>query len=153
MDARIYFSHGMVFVYDSAEAAPGNDWTDEHSLQGFARRPTTANVATLIEFGCAHVHFGSHEELEKCDRVVAVSVCSESGAIAMSGVDPEDHVVWRGRPGWVRVSIGQTSNPDSRELRLIFVAEEAARDEPSAVREHGDWLRREFVESADTATY
>lgn len=150
---RIYFSHGMVFLYDSAERAPGNAWTDEHASQGFARRPTAANVATLVEDGCVDVEECSPELLDKCKRIVAVSIRSDSGAIAMSGVDPEDNVVWKGRSGWVRVSVGQTHGANEDELRLYFVAEEAVNEEPTRVRENGDWILRAFVETAEAARY
>ncbi len=153
MKTRIYFSHGMVFVYDSAERAPGNAWTEEHSSQGFARRPTAANVATLIEDGCVDVEIGSPELLDKSERVVALSIRSDSGAIAMSGTDPKDYVLWKGRPGWVRVTIGQTSGSDEQAIRLLFVAEEAAKEEPTRVREDGEWIRRDFIETAEAATY
>lgn len=153
MKARIYFSHGMVFLYDSTEPVPGNAWTDDHASQGFARRPTAANVGTLIEDGCVSVDEGSSELLDKCVRVVAVSIRSDSGTIAMSGVDPEDHVLWRGRPGWVRVTVGQTPGDEEQELQIFFVIEEAAKDEPTRVRENGEWTRHDFIETAEPARY
>jgi hypothetical protein len=153
MKTRIYFSHGMFFVYDSSERSPGNAWTDDHSAQGFARRSTTANVATLIEDGWLDVDVGAAEALNECERVVAVSVLSASGAISISGIDPEDQVLWRGRPGWVRVSMGQERSADEQEVRLVFVAEEAAKEESTRVRERGDWVRRDFIEAAEPAVY
>ena len=153
MGIRIYLSHGTLFVNDSAESAPGNDWTDEHSLQGFARRPTAANVATLIEYGCVDVEDGSPEHLDECERVVAVSVRSDSGMIAMSGVDGESYELWKGRPGWVRVTIGQRRGATELGLEVYVAAEESAKEESTRVRERGEWLRREFVETAQAARY
>jgi hypothetical protein len=153
MTARIYFSHGMFFLYDSSERAPGNAWTDEHSSQGFARRPTAANIGTLVEDGCFDVEVGSPELLERCERVVVVSIRSDSGTISISGTDPEDHIVWKGRPGWVRVTVGQTPGGDEHELRLFVVAEEAATDEATRVREGSEWVGGTFIESAEVARY
>ena len=135
MARRIDFSHGLFFLYDSWERAPGNAWTDQHSAQGFARRPTAANIATVIEDGCLDVEVGSPEVLDECQRVVAVSIRSDSGTISISGTDVEDHVVWKGRPGWVRATVGQMPGADDHEVRLFVVAEEATTEEATRVRE------------------
>ena len=153
MPRRIYFSHGMFFLYDASERAPGNAWTDEHASQGFARRPTAANIGTVIEDGWLDVEVGSPELLDECERVVAVSIRSDSGAISISGTEPEDHVVWKGGPGWVRVTVGQMLGAEDRELQLFVVAEEATTEEATRVRIRGEWVRRAFVETAEVARY
>jgi hypothetical protein len=154
MDTPIYFSHGLVFAYDTGEKAPGNDWTDAHVQQCFARRPTAANIATLENYGRATLERGTSESLDSCERVVSVSVRSESGIVALSGVDPgSECVLWKGRPGWVRVTIGQKRGPTELELRLLFLAEETSRDEASKVKEHGKWLEGPFVEEAEQARF
>lgn len=148
---RIYFSHGLFFLFDTAERCPGNDWIDSHSVQGFSRRATAANINTLIEDGVLDVEPGSPEQLDTCERAIAVSVRSDSGVVAMGSVDPVDHVIWKGRPGWVRVTVGQKRVANERELRVFFVAEEAVKEEPTRIREHGEWLRRDFLETAEVA--
>jgi hypothetical protein len=153
MIARIYFSHGIFLLFDSAERAPGNDWTEEHSSQGFARRPEVANIATLSEDGWFDVEVGSPELLDRCERVAAVSIRSDSGTILISGVDPGDHVLWKGRPGWVRVTLGQMPGPDEREWQLFVVAEEATTEESTRVRERGEWVRGAFIETAEPARF
>lgn len=95
MTARVYFSHGIVFLFDSAERSPGSDWTEAHGTQGFARRPAAVTIGTLIEGGCVEIETGSP----------------------------------------------------------FVLAEEAPAEEPTRVREHGEWVHRVFVETADVAQY
>ena len=153
MGAGLYFSHGIVFIHDVLERAPGNDWTDDHVAQRFSRRSTACNVATLIEDGFADVDAGSSELLEACERVVAVSIQTDGGAISIGGIDGRSEIIWKGRPGWVRVVLGQNLADGDSRLRMLLMAEEAAREEPTYVREQGEAVKGPFVESAKVALF
>jgi hypothetical protein len=153
MQTDIYLSHNFFFLFDSQELSAGNDWTDEHFSQGFARRPSAANIRTLIEYGRLDVEVGSPELLDKCERVVAISIRSDSGGISISGVGGEDLVVWKGRPGWVRLTVGQIPGAEDRELQLFVLAEEATNEEATRVRERGEWIRGAFVETAEAVRF
>lgn len=71
----------------------------------------------------------------------------------MSGSDPEDHVIWKGRPGWVRVTVGQMAGADDLEVRLFVAAEEAATEEATRVGSGGEWIAGPFVETAEAVSY
>ena len=44
-------------VFDESEQLPGCACTVKHSDQGFARRESTVNFATLLEYGLADLNF------------------------------------------------------------------------------------------------
>ena len=148
MNETIYFSHGVFFVYDEAEQVPGNDWSDTHVEQHFSRRAESANISTILAEGVADLRPGTPELLDTCNGVVAVSVLSRSGAVAISGCDPEDTVIWNGPPGWVRVTVGQKPGEREQHVTLVCLAEKAVDEQATRVREDGEWMSGPFLETS-----
>jgi len=62
--------------------------------------------------------------------------------------DAEQHVVYRGAPGWVRLTIGQRATGED-DLQVHVLAEPAADDEPTRVRRRGAWLADDLLETSD----
>jgi hypothetical protein len=77
-------------VYDASISLPGCGWTALHTRQGFARRGSTVNFRTLLEFGDARVsvYSGPYAPEGYYDRVVAVRFHSVRGQVLIEG--PED---------------------------------------------------------------
>ena len=92
---RLYFSYSQFMVYDESVRLPGCAWTDTHSAQGFARRESTVNFNTPLEFGYADVTVcnGSYQPHEQYVRVVAVPFLVSSGRVIVDG--PEELKVQR----------------------------------------------------------
>jgi hypothetical protein len=88
--SRFYFSYNQFMVYDASVRLPGCDWTDEHSAQGFARRESTVNFGTILEFGRADlvVTCGAYQPREEYQRVIAVPFRVTSGNVIVEG--PEE---------------------------------------------------------------
>jgi hypothetical protein len=86
---KLYFSYNQFMVYDASVRLPGCAWTDQHFAQGFARRESTVNFATLLEFGYAHVEIGNvYQAQREYSRVIAVPFLVTSGKIEVAG--PEE---------------------------------------------------------------
>lgn len=85
--ARLYFSYSQFMVYDESVQLPGCAWTEKHSAQGFARRPSTLNFGTPLEFGYASVtvSFGAYDGRGDYQRVVAVPFLVTSGRVVVEG--------------------------------------------------------------------
>jgi hypothetical protein len=77
LSSRFHFSYSQFLVYDASVRLPGCDWTDEHSAQGFARRESTVNFSTLLEFGLADVAVihGAYRPTEEYERVIEGLKC------------------------------------------------------------------------------
>ena len=69
---------------------PGCAWTEEHSAQGFARRESTVNFRTLLEFGYADVAISqsAYESQQEYNCVIAVPFLVTSGKVVVEG--PEE---------------------------------------------------------------
>lgn len=150
---RIFVSHGIIFLYDTSEKAPGNDWTEQHQEQGFARRASAINVSTLVENAWARLSQGASDEMSGCERIVSCSLFSTSGTVGFSSVDPGGPVIWRGHPGWVRITLGQSYSHEGEELEFVYFAEEAVAEEPTRIFKDGAWASGAFIETADAARY
>lgn len=91
LSPKLYFAYSQFMVYDQSVRLPGCAWTDEHSAQGFARRESTVNFNTPLEFGYANVSVshGSYQPSdEEYDRVIAVPFLVTSGTVVVEG--PEE---------------------------------------------------------------
>lgn len=91
----LYFSYSQFMVYDKSVQFPGCDWTAEHMLQGFARRESSVNFNTPLEFGYANIAI-SHEACQlrpEYQRVIAVPFRVTSGKVVVEG--PEETIVER----------------------------------------------------------
>ena len=77
-------------VYDESVSLPGCAWTAEHTAQGFARRQSTVNFNTLLEFGHADVAVASsaYQPLREYERVIEVPFLVTSGRVIVEG--PEE---------------------------------------------------------------
>jgi hypothetical protein len=152
---NIYISHATLFVFDSFGKLPANAWTSAHWEQLFARRPSSMNIVALVEEDGFIVEVDrSSSSLMNCERVVGFSLLSESGRIILDGGESGTGVtVWEGRPGWVRVTVGQAllKKEEPQWMRVVVVAEEAVREELTTVREKGTLKTGPFLEIADPA--
>ena len=77
-------------VYDKSVRLPGCAWTEDHSAQGFARRESTVNFGTPLEFGYADVAVsrGKYQSRGEYMRVIAVPFLVASGRVIVCG--PEE---------------------------------------------------------------
>src|SRR5579864_7712421 len=87
---RLYFSYSQFMVYDKSVRFPGCAWTDTHSAQGFARRGSTVNFNTPLEFGHADVtvNHATYQPHEEYVRVISVPFLVTSGRVIVDG--PEE---------------------------------------------------------------
>jgi hypothetical protein len=90
LSPRLYFSYSQFMIYDQDVKLPGCSWTDEHSAQGFARRDSTVNFNTPLEFGYANVTVSHdiYEPRKEYERVIAVPFLVTSGLVIVEG--PEE---------------------------------------------------------------
>ena len=86
-----YFSYNQIMVYDISVTLPGCFWTEYHVKKGFARRESTINFGTIIEFGTAliKVHNQPFKMESRFERIIAVPFYSPTGEIIISG--PEEY--------------------------------------------------------------
>jgi len=97
---------------------PGCDWTPEHSAQGFARRDSTVNFNTLLEFGFADVAVihGAYRPREEYERVIEVPFRVTSGKVIVGGPEEtEDERVIELPPGDYRLTAAQRVTAEEEE--------------------------------------
>lgn len=87
---KLYFSYSQFMVYDQSVRLPGCAWTAEHTAQGFARRESTVNFNTPLEFGYADVAVArsAYQREKEYERVIAVPFLVTSGKVIVEG--PEE---------------------------------------------------------------
>src|SRR5215813_10398058 len=90
LSPRLYFSYIQFMVFDASVRLSGCDWIPEHSAQGFARRESTVNFNTLLEFGLADVAVihGVYRQREDYERVIEVPFRVTSRRVIVGG--PEE---------------------------------------------------------------
>ncbi len=148
---KIYVAEGTIYVWDLLEKHSGNEFTPAHGAQGFARRPSCANILTPFpEDGFVTQIESDRDGLAKCSRIVSLSIDSPSGEVFLGGFEPGGHTIWRGRPGWVRLTIGQriVSDGEWPDLCVVVVGEETEAEAPSQVWRDGVEIAGPFVETA-----
>lgn len=123
LSPTLYFSYSQFMVYDQSVQLPGCAWTDEHSAQGFARRESTVNFNTPLEFGYADVSVSrsAYEPRPEYERVVAVPFLVTSGKVLVEG--PEETDVERTfglPPGNYRLVAAQRVTGDEEETIDLF---------------------------------
>lgn len=121
---ELFFSYRQFFIYDPAVGNPACAWTDRHIKQGYARRPNTIAVATILEFGTATVQFGLDEDCDwkRYERVLAIPLQIESGRISIDG--PEEYPISRELElpsGVYRAIIGQLVASEITEEILVVL--------------------------------
>jgi hypothetical protein len=82
------FDYNQFLVYDSSVEVPKCEWTEAHTLQGFARRKSVACVGTLLPGGQAEatVFLGSYKAQLDYERVIALPFHSPTGKIIVRGL-------------------------------------------------------------------
>jgi hypothetical protein len=122
LSPRLYFSYSQFMVYDESVTLPGCSWTDEHTAQGFARRESTVNFNTPLEFGYADVVVASaYQGREEYARVIAVPFLVTSGSVIVEG--PEETEPTRKvtlRPGDYRLIAAQRVTGEEEEAIGLF---------------------------------
>lgn len=130
----LFLVHGVLFVFDKNEPVVGSTWTREHAAQGFVRRPSTMNVSLLEPEDVRIVEIvNGAERVDACADEIAFSLHARSGEIQLGTEDPGGIVVWRGRPGWVRIALQMT---------------ECAGDAPTYLKRGGQVVSAKLVETA-----
>lgn len=155
LSPRLYFSYSQFMVYDSGVHLPGCAWTDEHYAQGFARRESTVNFNTPLEFGFADVTVHkAYSQREKYDRAIAVPFLVTSGRVVVSGPD-EVHVErsFAMPPGDYRLVAAQRVTGDQQEAIDLFFEPLAQALQRSSVLAADDALNPSspLVETAEIA--
>jgi hypothetical protein len=136
LSPRLYFSYSQFLVYDQSVPLPGCAWTDRHTAQGFARRESTVNFSTPLEFGHAVVivHHGPYRPDVAYDRVIEVPFRVKSGKILVEGPDEVD--IERSfllPPGDYRLVAAQRVTGDEEEAIDLFIEDLAKPLDRSAV--------------------
>ena len=113
-------------IFDDVVELPGCLWTRRHSDQGFARRPSAACFATLIESGLAllYIQTGAFSRPPQVDRAIAVPFTVESGVVHIQG--PEELDVARDvalQPGHYRLTAAQSLSA-AGELSIVLCFEQ-----------------------------
>jgi len=118
LSPRLYFSYSSFLVFDGGVKLPGCDWTPEHSAQGFARRESTVNFNTLLEFGFADVAVihGAYRPREEYERVIEVPFRVTSGKVIVGGPEEtEDKRMIELPPGDYRLTAAQRVTAEKGE--------------------------------------
>jgi hypothetical protein len=118
LSPRLYFSYILFLVFDGSVKLPGCDWTPEHSAQGFARRESTVNFNTLLEFGFADVAVihGAYQPREEYERVIEVPFRVTSGKVIVGGPEEtEDKGMIELPPGDYRLTAAQRVTAEEGE--------------------------------------
>jgi Competence protein J (ComJ) len=118
LSARFYFSYSQFLVYDASVQVPFCECTAAHFDQGFARRESTVNFRTLLQFGQADlsVNLGPYGADVEYTRVIAVPFVVTSGRVFVKG--PEEFEVQRQfevAPGNYRLTAAQRITVDAEE--------------------------------------
>lgn len=120
---RLYFSYNQFMVFDQSVRLPGCAWTFKHSAQGFARRVSTVNFNTLLEYGDADVTVsrGDYQQRQEYERVIGVPFLVTSGKVIIEG--PEETKTERTftlPPGNYRLVAAQYITGDEEEAIDLF---------------------------------
>jgi len=123
LSPRLYFSYSQFMVYDQSVRLPGCAWTDDHTAQGFARRESTVNFNTPLEFGYADVAVAlcAYQPREEYERVIAVPFLVTSGKVIVEGpeeIKPERSIALP--PGNYRLVAAQRVAGDEEESIDLF---------------------------------
>jgi hypothetical protein len=123
LSPRLYFSYSQFMVFDQSVRLPGCAWTAAHTAQGFARRGSTVNFNTPLEFGYADVAVahGAYQGKEEYERVIAVPFLITSGQVIVEGPEearPERNVSLPA--GNYRLVAAQRITGDEREAIDLF---------------------------------
>ncbi len=153
---ELFLEHAFVVLYDVGEQTPCPEVRLDHVRQGFARRPSSVMLFFREEEVCFVTELiRDSTSLADCPFVLSVSLYSYSGDVRLSTTDPLDLPIWTGRPGWIRLSIGQQlvatrimRSERVSEYRVVVTAVEAEGEERSYVSQDGDVLS-DLVEDAD----
>lgn len=111
-------------VYEQSVRLPGCAWITEHTAHGFARRESTVNFNTPLEFGYADVVVArsAYQPRKEYERVIAVPFFVASGKVIVEGPEettPERSVALP--PGNYRHVAAQWVTGDEEEvIRLFF---------------------------------
>ncbi|MBK9164971.1 MAG: hypothetical protein IPM21_13900 [Acidobacteria bacterium] len=112
------FSYNQFVVFDSGIEVPGNEWTEDHSNQGFSKNASSVSFGTLLDFGYAHVQvFDRQYELNSEDsRVIEVPFYTESGTVHVEGPEENEPNAVSVEPGQYLLTAAQKANFDDETL-------------------------------------
>lgn len=121
---QLEFSYISFSVYDSDVRLPGNESTDDHFNQGFARRDSSVNFRTLLEFGLATVRIFDDDYIydETDERVIRVPFDCPSGRVFVEGPEENQPHAIIIEPSHYQLTAAQQANYDDESLfiRLYF---------------------------------
>jgi hypothetical protein len=116
------FSYNQFVVFDSGIEVPGNEWTEDHSNQGFSKNAFSVSFNTLLDFGLAHVQVFDHEyELNSQDsRVIEVPFYTELGTVHVEGPEENEPSTVSLEPGQYLLTAAQKANFDNETLSVCL---------------------------------
>ncbi len=124
---ELEYAYNQFLVFDSSIQLPGNDWTQTHFDQGFARRDSSVAFRTLYQFGLAAVEVFSGNYIPRQDerRVVAVPFESVSGDVMIEGPEGSGSAISL-TPGHYNLTSAQATDEETGDLfiRLFFTESE-----------------------------
>jgi hypothetical protein len=155
---QVYFSYNQFMVFDKEVKSPGNDWTDDHVRQGFARRDSSVNFGTLLEFGDAKVQVfkAPYAPDENDERVIAVPFFCSSGEVLIEGPEEDSRDPVRIEPGHFVLTVAQQVNQEDERLfiRLYFSSVESQTVHSQIiVADEQLTLPHQLLETSEIATF
>lgn len=145
-------THGVIFLLDPEDRGPSARWTARRHAQGFTRSRTSASLTTIEPEGTGRVFAAPMAAIAGCTRVTSLSVYSDSGRVALGDIHPDKPIIWTGRPGWVRVTIGQRlaavqTDDEWPDIEILYLVEATDRESPTKRTETGIELDGPFEEA------
>ncbi len=146
----LYYTYGQILIFDS-RVLPGNEWTEKHEDQGFARRSVSVSFSTMNESGQAVISVVDSQPAEcAIERSIYTTINIPSGKVCIEGVDEypiERHV--EVEAGWHGVTFSQII--EGKTLRVFLCFEWIEREERSRVlvADEGLSVPAELLEMCD----
>jgi len=127
-EAKVDFSHGLLFVYDKEASGQTPDFTSAHHDQGFARLDSVVGLRTLVPWGVAQMRVFNTAFVSTAsyDRVISVPLYLPSGMVHVDAPVLEG-VSFSLQPGHYRLVIAQKfikdeipPDPGEEDIDLFF---------------------------------
>ncbi|MEP6849365.1 MAG: competence protein ComJ [Acidobacteriota bacterium] len=155
---EVEFSYISFSVYDSNVNLPGNESTDDHFNQGFARRDSSVNFRALLEFGLATVHvFDDDYKFEEADeRVIKVPFYCPSGKVFVDGPEENEPHTIDIQPGHYQLTAAQRANYDDESLFIrlyLFKVETSSTKSEILIQDKQLDPPKQLLESAEITTF
>lgn len=87
---EIFITYSQIAIFDPELEIPFNDWTQQHSEQGFSWRPGSVSFGTLVDGGemDVEIYIGTEKELYSATKraIVVPFLVLDSGVIEVASI-------------------------------------------------------------------